>query len=197
MTGSPRFLYAADERAAISASAPRGLKEDDWQYFETIAADFLSRYPRRVLTKTRAMDLEKRAKKLGSEVKALSPVTYADGFCLWSPEISAWMKALNELQDYAKSQQQPKSLRKKSNNSRDDVVDGYLTLLVLRFMEFGEYPGTGPFWSLCKFCECCRRSGIGYDAFPGRPECDLRLDPLPCVAFSRKHRCAASTAWST
>ncbi len=140
-----RLYNAADERASISRCAPKDLNDDLWQYLETIGADYLDKFFRQLLlTKKRATQIENTARKLKSEIKGPAAADLENGWCLWSPKISVMLNLLGDLKLYAKSQQQPKSQRKKSNRARDDALDGYLTLLVLCFMQLGGHPGKSP-----------------------------------------------------
>jgi hypothetical protein len=55
-----------------------------------------------------------------------------------------WLKSLQELQSWARSQQRPKSKRKRSNRARPDALDVYLAQLVQFFLRFGGRAGRAP-----------------------------------------------------
>ena len=148
-----RFVYAADERVSISGCAD--LSDDDWRYLETIAAEYLGKYFRQLLTKRRASQLEDATRKLELQIQGLSPAATdaENGWCLWSPNVSVLLKFLSEIKVYANSQLKPKNKRKQSNRARHDDLDAYLALLVLRFMQLGGKPGRAPSSPCAKFVD--------------------------------------------
>jgi hypothetical protein len=132
------FLYAADERAAISTCAPKELSKDEWRYLEEIAAAYQNGSFETILDKGSAIRIEKTARKLELQLQAVPPGK------AWPRELSVWLKVLSEIQAWAKPQQLPKSQRKQSNRARPDAVDGYLAQLVQFYIKLGGRAGKAP-----------------------------------------------------
>lgn len=128
------FRYSAEERADISACAPRKLDGRDWLYLETLAADYQRRYFQPILNKRSATQIEKTARKLALYLRPILPAKARP------PELPVWLQVLNEIDAWVKTQQ----VRKRSNRAWPVAVYGYLGQLLDFYRNCGGRVGKAP-----------------------------------------------------
>jgi hypothetical protein len=83
--------------------------------------------------------IEQTTTKHAKLVEEASPAP--DIYCIWSPEISALLKSIYE-QPFRKGQR--KSLAKRSNRARPDILDEFLMRFVLFYTSRGGHAGKHP-----------------------------------------------------
>ena len=88
------------------------------------------------------MAIEQASKKFASLIEKASP--QPDSYCIWSPEISALLKSIREQPFRASTNGRRKSIGKRSNRARADILDDFLMRFVLFYTSRGAHAGKDP-----------------------------------------------------
>ena len=90
-----------------------------------------------------------------------------DLYCIWSPEISALLKAISE-QPFRTGQR--KSVAKRSNRARPDILDDFLMRFVLFYTSRGAHAGKDPEGPCVRFVVAAAAPPLraaGFETKPG------------------------------
>jgi hypothetical protein len=168
---SAGFRYTADQRAVISANAPKELNDGDWCELETLAVAYQCEFShsRKILDKKGARQIEKTARKL---VRQLKEIPSAEGV---PPALSVSLKALSDTYAWLKLQQLPKSKWKRSNRARPDALDSYLAQLVQFYIRCGGRAGKAPSSRCARFVVAAASPVLGGAYFKMAPSAIAHL----------------------
>ena len=166
-TSSPlAFQYSAQEREAIATAAPAKLDAADWRALEQIAASCPSAIS--VMPNKKLVVIEQASKKLAGLVETASPAP--ERHCIWSPEISALLKSIREQPFRASTNGRRKSIGKRSNRARADILDDFLMRFVLFYTSRGGHAGKDPESPCVRFVVATAAPALraaGFETKPG------------------------------
>jgi hypothetical protein len=167
ITSTPlAFQYSAQERELIALTAPAKLHGADWRTLEQIAAtcpSAISTMPNKTLAA-----IEQASKKLARLLETASPAP--DRYCIWSPGISALLKLIREQPFRASTLGHRKSISKRSNRARPDILDDFLMRFVLFYTSRGAHAGKDPESPCVRFVVAAAAPALraaGFETKPG------------------------------